>query len=149
MNKKLLLTACTASLLAQEGMALSWIPQLEYAPVDYVVNVLRSFAQGLKLYDHVYGLTTCDLDTSNFAATLVDSASVFYSSSGEPEVIREGIWLFTDSLGLTSYALRSCYDSYASLLELNAHYWEQLGGFYNAAIDIHDNIIASEEEINQ
>ena len=143
-----MVAACAVSMLTESSLALSFIPQLEYPPVDYVVNVLRSFGQGLKLYDHVDGLTMCDLNTQNFASTLVDSASIFAISSGKPDVFREGIWLLTDALGLSSFAVRKCYDSYASMLELNEHYWEQLGSFYAASAELHDSVIASENELN-
>ena len=69
-------------------------------------------------------------------------------ADGEAFVIRESVWLLTDSLGLSSYALRSCYGSWLSFGELQNHYWEQLDGWSQAAAEVHDNVIASEEELN-
>ena len=83
--------------------------------VEYAVNSLRSIAEGLKLYDHVNGLTTCDWQTTDTFATMVDSVSVLSKSNMETDIVREGFWLFTDGLGLSSYAIRSCYGSYTSL----------------------------------
>ena len=85
--------------------------------------MIRSIADGLRLYDHVDGLTLCDFQTQNTFATLVDSYSVTLYSNMETDILREGFWLLTDSLGLSSYAIRSCYGSYASLKELRVHYW--------------------------
>ena len=79
---------------------------------------------------------------------LVDSASVFYQAGWETDIILEGLWLFTDMLGLSSYALRSCYTSYTSLDELWLHYQLQIGSFPKAASEIHDNLINYQSELN-
>jgi len=127
----------------------STIPELKYPPVDMAVKVLRSAAEGLNLYEHVDRLTVCDYHTQSFLSTLVDSASTFWGSDGETDFIREGIWLFTDSLGLSSYALRTCYASYVSLQELHVHYWDQIGNFPEAAAEAHNNVIQYQNELNE
>ena len=60
-------------------------------------------------------------------------------------MIRHGTWLFTDSMGLSSFALRNCYTSYASLFELKTHYETEMRNFPQAASEIHDNIIINQD----
>ena len=58
---------------------------------------------------------------------------MFWESKGETDLIREGVWLFTDAMGLSSYVVRTCYKSYVSLEELQVHYWNTVGTFPQAA----------------
>ena len=88
---------------------------LTYGPVQLGVSVVRSIATGLNLYQHVDGLTVCDFDTQNTLSTMVNSVSTIYKAGGNSEVFREGFWLFTDGLGLSSYSLRSCFRSMVNL----------------------------------
>ena len=121
---------------------------LTYDPVQLGVSVVRSIATGLNLYQHVDGLTVCDFDTQNTMSTFVNSVSTVYKAGGNSEIFREGFWLFTDSLGLSSYSLRSCYRSWTNIDSLYDHYWSELGSFPVAASEVHDNIINYQSELN-
>ena len=101
----------------------NYIPDLEWQPIDMSVHIIRSIAEGLNLYEHVDKLTVCDYHTQALFTTMVDSVSTFWGSEGQTDVIREGVWLFTDTLGLSSYAVRTCHQSYISIQELETHYW--------------------------
>lgn len=101
--------------LAEARTTPNFISHLEYEPLDMVVKVIRGTAEGLNLYEHVDKLTVCDYHIQSFFSTLVDSASTFYGSAWETDLLREGLWLFTDSMGLSSYALRTCHRSKISL----------------------------------
>ena len=81
-------------------------------------------------------------------ATLVDSVSTFWGSEGQTDVIREGVWLLTDSMGLSSYAVRTCHESYVSLQELKVHYWDSIGSFPKAASEAHDNVLKYQGDLN-
>mmetsp|Transcript_25935 Transcript_25935/g.30341 ORF Transcript_25935/g.30341 Transcript_25935/m.30341 type:complete len:155 (-) Transcript_25935:743-1207(-) len=142
--------AAASSMLGREAEAVkaSIIPDLEYYPIDMSVHVLRSIAEGFSLYKHIDKLTVCDYHTQALFSTMVDSASTFWGSGGETDLIREGVWLFTDALGLSSYAVRTCHRSYTSLKELNVHYWESIGSFPQAASEAHDNVIKYETNLN-
>ena len=112
-------------LLTQDTVAVkpSAIPDLQWEPIDMTVHVIRSIAEGFNLYEHVDKLTVCDYHTQAMFTTMIDSVSTFWGSEGETDVIREGVWLFTDTLGLSSYSFRTCYQSYVSMQELRVHYW--------------------------
>ena len=58
------------------------------------------------------------------------------------------MWLFTDAMGLSSYAVRTCHRSYIRLQELWAHYWLSIGSFPLAAGEAHDNVIKYEGNLN-
>ena len=115
---------------------------ITYDPLHLGVSIVRSIATGLNLYQHVDGLTVCDFDTQNTMSTFVESVSTLYKAGGNSEIFREGFWLMTDGLGLSSYSLRSCYRSLTNIDSLYNHYWSELGSFPVAAGEVHDNIIS-------
>lgn len=126
----------------------AYIKDLTWEPIDMSVSVIRSFADGLNLYKHLDKLNVCDYHTQTYFTTLVDSIETFWGSEGQTDLIREGIWLFTDSMGLSSYAVRTCHQSALSLDELITHYQTEVGTFPEAAGQAHDNVIKYESELN-
>lgn len=107
-----------AALFSAVSLATHNKEDLSYDPVDTSIKIIRSVAEGFKLYEHVNSLKICDFNSQIFASTLVDSLSLFAHAHSDTEYYREGLWLFTDSLGLFSYVLRSCYTSLIDLNEL-------------------------------
>lgn len=107
------------------------------------MKLIRSITEGFNLYEHVKKLSVCDHDTDNFFEILFQSTGIFIESKLEPGELRKGTWALTDSLGLSSYAIRSCYTASQSIEELYEHYIDQFGNFPEAASDFHNNIIKS------
>ena len=65
-----------SALISTAAIAADIKPDLQFEPIDVGVKMIRSIAEGLKLYNHIENLNICDYHSQNYFTTLVDSVSV-------------------------------------------------------------------------
>jgi len=74
------------------------------------VNIIRSVLRGLNLYEEVGDLDVCDTNTNTYFKYWEKSVNHFSAATDSYEIM-DGIYAITDSMGQSSYMVRTCYSA--------------------------------------